>query len=235
MLDDPGALAGEEVDVTVMFVDIRGFTKATGGVAPREAVARLNEFFEVVVPVLHAHGGHANKFVGDGLLAGFGVPEYHADHADRALAAACDLHRHVAEAFDGELRIGIGVNSGRVLAGTVGGGGKLEFTLIGDAVNVASRVEELSKEMGDGILCTEATRLALKRDGADLRPRGEHCCAARTSRHRCTRSPEAARALVQREVVQESAQGRDRAADEEHLVGQLLVGLGQLLREGLAD
>ena len=88
VLDDPDALAGEEVEVTVMFVDIRGFTSATDGVAPREAVARLNDFFEVVVPVLQAHGGHANKFVGDGLLGVFGVPEHHADHADRALAAA---------------------------------------------------------------------------------------------------------------------------------------------------
>ena len=102
VLDDPDALAGEEVEVTVMFVDIRGFTTATDGVAPREAVARLNDFFEVVVPVLQAHGGHANKFVGDGLLGVFGVPEHHADHADRALAAACDVHRRVAEAFAGE-------------------------------------------------------------------------------------------------------------------------------------
>jgi class 3 adenylate cyclase len=173
VLDDPDALAGEEVEVTVMFVDMRGFTSATDGVAPREAVGRLNEFFEVVVPVLQAHGGHANKFVGDGLLGVFGVPEHHADHADRALAAACDVQRHVAEAF-GDVEVGIGVNSGRVLAGTIGGGGKLEFTLIGDAVNVAARVEELTKETGDPVLCTEATRLALQQDGAGLRPRGEH-------------------------------------------------------------
>ena len=117
MLDDPDALAGEEVDVTVMFVDIRGFTAAADGIAPREAVARLNDFFEVVVPVLQAHGGHANKFVGDGLLGVFGVPEHHADHADRALAAAGDVHRRVIEAFAGDVRIGIGVNTGRVLGG----------------------------------------------------------------------------------------------------------------------
>lgn len=173
VLDDPDALAGEEVDVTVMFVGIRGFTRATDGVPPRETVARLNEFFEVVVPALQAHGGHANKFVGDGLLGVFGVPEHHADHADRALTAAADVHRRVADAFSGRLQIGIGVNTGRVLAGTVGGG-KHEFTLIGDAVNVAARVEELTKETGDGILCTEATRLALQGDGAALQPRGEH-------------------------------------------------------------
>ncbi len=173
VLDDPDALAGEEVDVTVMFVDIRGFTAAADGIAPREAVARLNDFFEVVVPVLQAHGGHANKFVGDGLLGVFGVPEHHADHADRALAAAGDVHRRVIEAFAGDVRIGIGVNTGRVLAGTVGGGGKFEFTLIGDAVNVAARVEELTKETGDGVLCTESTRLALQRDDTDLQTRGE--------------------------------------------------------------
>ena len=173
VLDDPDALAGEEVEVTVMFVDIRGFTSATDGIAPRDAVARLNDFFEVVVPVLQAHGGHANKFVGDGLLGVFGVPEHHVDHADRALAAARDVHRRVSEAFGAGMQIGIGVNTGRVLAGTVGGGGKLEFTLIGDAVNVAARVEELTKEIGDGILCTEDTRLALQRGCDGLRPRGE--------------------------------------------------------------
>lgn len=173
VLDDPDALAGEEVEVTVMFVDIRDFTSVADGIAPREAVARLNEFFEVVVPVLRAHGGHANKFVGDGVLGVFGVPEHHADHADRALAAACDVHRRVTEAFGGDVVIGIGVNTGRVLAGSVGGGGKLEFTLIGDAVNVAARVEELTKATGDSVLCTEATRRALQREGAGLRPRGE--------------------------------------------------------------
>ena len=179
VLDDPDALAGEEVEVTVMFVDIRDFTTAVDGIAPRDAVARLNAFFGVVVPVLQAHGGHANKFVGDGLLGVFGVPEHHVDHADRALAAACDVHCRVTEAFAGEVQIGIGVNTGRVLAGTVGGGGKLEFTLIGDAVNVAARVEELTKETGDVVLCTEATRLALQRDVADLRPRGERVLRGR--------------------------------------------------------
>jgi adenylate cyclase len=107
------------------------------------------------------------------LLGVFGVPEHHADHADRALAAACDVHRRVTKAFAGDVRIGIGVNTGRVLAGTVGGGGKFEFTLVGDAVNVAARVEELTKETGDVVLCTEATRLALQHDGANLQPRGE--------------------------------------------------------------
>ena len=72
------------------------------------------------------------------------------------------------------MRIGIGVNTGAVLAGAVGSGGKFEFALIGDAVNVASRVEELTRETGDVILCTDATRRALKGEGADLRPRGDH-------------------------------------------------------------
>lgn len=180
VIDDPDALAGEEAEVTVMFVDIRDFTTTTDGIAPREAVARLNDFFEVVVPVLQAHGGHANKFVGDGLLGVFGVPEQHADHADRALAAACDVQRRVTEAFSGNVRISIGVNTGRVLAGTVGGGGKFEFALIGDAVNVAARVEQLTRETGDKVLCTEATRLALHGGGARLLPRGERVLRGKT-------------------------------------------------------
>jgi adenylate cyclase len=172
VLDDPDALAGEEVEVTVMFVDIRDFTTATEGVAPREAVARLNEFFEVVVPVLQAHGGHANKFVGDGLLAVFGAPDTLEDHADRCVAAALAIAKQVELTQGGRVSIGIGVNSGDVVAGTVGGGGRVEFTVIGDVVNTAARVEEATRQTGDVILITAATRALLREDhgGLLLRP-----------------------------------------------------------------
>ena len=110
-------LEGEEVEVTVLFLDIRDFTAYAERASAHDVVARLNDFYEHVVPVLLRHGGHANKFVGDGLLAVFGAPERWPDHADRAVAAALEIARVVEEVYRGELRIGIGVNSGTVAGG----------------------------------------------------------------------------------------------------------------------
>jgi class 3 adenylate cyclase len=163
---------GEEVEVTVFFADVRDFTPYAEQATPREAVERLNALFALVVPVLRDHQGHANKFLGDGVLAVFGVPELVADHADHALAAALEIQARVRSTFGDSMRLGIGINTGRVLAGTVGGGGKLEFTLIGDAVNVAARVEQVTKQTGDPILLTQATRDALGAGGPALQPRG---------------------------------------------------------------
>lgn len=164
-------LEGEEVEVTVMFLDIRSFTAFAERSSAREVVALLNEFFGRVVPVLARHGGHANKFVGDGLLGVFGAPERLADHADRAVAAAREIALLVRESYGDELRIGIGINSGPVVAGTVGGGGHVEFTVIGDPVNTAARVEEVTRSTGDDILITEATRCLLGDDSVELEPR----------------------------------------------------------------
>jgi class 3 adenylate cyclase len=125
-------------------------------------VTRLNGFFELVVPVLRRHGGHPNKFVGDGLLGVFGAPNRLPDHADRAVQAALEVVQLVRATYGDELRIGVGVNSGPVVAGTVGGGGHVEFTVIGDAVNTAARVEEITRQTGDDILITEATRCLLE-------------------------------------------------------------------------
>ena len=133
-------------------------------------VALLNDLWALVVPMLLRHGGHANKFIGDGLLAVFGAPDHHADHAERAVARrARDRRRRAATHFDGRIEVGIGVNSGPVVAGTVGGGGRVEFTVIGDAVNTASRVEAATRETGDDVLITDATRELLPGRGFDLR------------------------------------------------------------------
>lgn len=156
-----GTLEGEDVTVSVLFIDIRDFTAFAERASAREVVARLNDFYERVVPVLRRHRGHANKFVGDGLLAVFGAPDRVEDHADRALAAALEISGLVGEGYDGELRIGMGLNSGPVLAGTVGGGGRLDFTVIGDTVNTAARVEQATRVTGDDLLVTEATRALL--------------------------------------------------------------------------
>ncbi|OBA63061.1 cyclase [Mycobacterium sp. 1100029.7] len=165
---------GERREVTVMFVDIRDFTPFAEANTAEDTVARLNALFEIVVPAVVDAGGHVNKFLGDGALAVFGAPNDLADHADAAVKAAVLIDRLVAERFGGALRIGMGVNTGKVIAGTIGGAGKLEFTLIGDAVNVAARVEQLTKTTGDAILLTQQTVDALASTPPALLDRGSH-------------------------------------------------------------
>jgi adenylate cyclase len=126
-----------------------------------DADERVNALFEIVVPAVVDAGGHVNKFLGDGALAVFGAPNDLADHADAAVSAAVLIQRLVAERFEGELRIGIGINTGVVIAGTIGAAGHLEFTLIGDTTNVAARVEQLTKTTGDAIRLTQQTVEAL--------------------------------------------------------------------------
>jgi adenylate cyclase len=171
VLQEGPDFAGEELLVTVLFLDIRDFTAFAERAKPEEVVALLNGFWELVVPVLLRHGGHANKFIGDGLLGVFGAPQRVPDHAERAVEAAQEIVRLVRERYRGEVGVGVGVNTGPVVAGTVGGGGRVEFTVIGDAVNTASRVEAATRETGDDILITEGTRAALRTDGFDLTER----------------------------------------------------------------
>jgi class 3 adenylate cyclase len=173
--------AGERREVTVMFVDVRDFTPFAEANSAEDTVARLNALFEIVVPAVVDAGGHVNKFLGDGALAVFGAPNDLADHADSAVAAAVLIHRLVAERFDGELRIGIGINTGLVIAGTIGGAGKLEFTLIGDTVNVAARVEQLTKTTGDAILLTHHCVDALASRPTGLTDRGSHALKGKSA------------------------------------------------------
>jgi adenylate cyclase len=172
VLEEGTRIEGEEMEVTVVFVDIRDFTSFAERASAREAVAYVNDFLELVVPIVTRHGGNANKFIGDGLLAVFGAPARLSDHADRAVAAAGEMAARVRGRFGKRLRIGVGVSSGPVLAGTVGGGGKLDFTVIGDPVNVAARVEEVTRATGDTVLITEATRALLSDSCPSLEARG---------------------------------------------------------------
>jgi adenylate cyclase len=165
---------GERREVTVMFVDVRDFTPFAEANTAEDTVSRLNTLFEIVVPTVVDAGGHVNKFLGDGALAVFGAPNDLADHADAAVRVAVLIQRHVAERFGRELRIGIGINTGVVIAGTIGGGGKLEFTLIGDTVNVAARVEQLTKTTGDAILLTQQCVDSLASRPSGLIDRGFH-------------------------------------------------------------
>jgi adenylate cyclase len=171
VLEEGELIEGQEREVTVMILDVCDFTEFAHRSSARETVAFLNDLFGIAVPCVIQHGGHANKFLGDGLLAVFGAPERLSDHADRAVAAARDIALKLAERFGEEVRFGVGVNSGPVVVGSVGGGGRLEFTVIGDPVNVAARVEHLTRETGDVVLVTEATRCLLS--DAELEPRGD--------------------------------------------------------------
>jgi adenylate cyclase len=173
VLEEGELIAGHEREVTVMILDVCDFTEFAERSTARETVTFLNDLFGIAVPCVIEHGGHANKFLGDGLLAVFGAPERLEDHADRAVTAARAIADAITGHFGEELRFGIGVNSGPVVVGSVGGGGRLEFAVIGDPVNVAARVEHLTRETGDTILVTEATRCLLSESDPELDERGE--------------------------------------------------------------
>ena len=164
---------GEEVEVSILFCDVRDFTAFAARADAKEVVMRLNALFSVVVPIVNRHGGHVDKFVGDGLLAMFGAPEPFPDHADRAVRAACEMAGVVNSDDEPGFRIGIGVNTGRVVAGSIGGAGRLNFSVIGDAVNVASRVEAATRDLDENVLITEATADELSDDIA-ITDCGEH-------------------------------------------------------------
>ncbi len=172
VLEEGQLLEGEDREVTVMFVDVRDFTPRAERSTARETVEFLTEFFDLVVPLVLDQGGHANKFLGDGLLAVFGAPDRHADHADRAVASARTIVAAVERHFGGEVSVGIGLNSGPVVVGSVGGGGRLEYSVIGDPVNISARAERATRDTGDVVLITEATRALLTRGRENLVPRG---------------------------------------------------------------
>jgi adenylate cyclase len=173
--------SGERREVTVMFIDVRDFTPFAEANSAEDTVARLNDLFEIVVPAVVDAGGHVNKFLGDGAMAVFGAPNDLADHADAAVRAAVKIQHRVAERFGGELRVGIGINTGVVIAGTIGGAGKLEFTLIGDTVNVAARVEQYTKTTGDPILLTRHCLDALNGRSPELIDRGSHALKGKSA------------------------------------------------------
>jgi adenylate cyclase len=153
---------GVEVDVSILFTDVQGFTSYAETASAREVIGALNEQFELMVPIIERHGGHIDKFIGDGMMAVFGAPEFFDDHADRAVDAAVEI----AEALrvqDHLLPVGLGVNSGPVVAGSVGGAGRLNFSVIGDTVNTAARVEAATRQTGDALLIAEATKERLSR------------------------------------------------------------------------
>jgi adenylate cyclase len=161
--------------VAVMFVDIRGFTAAARARTPQEVVDRLDAAFAVLVEIVDRNGGIVNKFLGDGFLALFGAPLDDPDAPRRAVTAAREMlaaiERHNVRS-DWPLRIGIGLHFGQVVAGNVGSPRRKEYTVIGDTVNLASRIEGLNKQFGSQLLISDAVRQAIGEDG-DATPLGD--------------------------------------------------------------
>ncbi len=153
---------GVEVDVSILFTDVQGFTSYAETASAREVIGTLNEQFELMVPIIERHGGHIDKFIGDGMMAVFGAPEFFGDHADRAVDAAVEI-ADALRAQNHLLPVGLGVNSGLVVAGSVGGAGRLNFSVIGDVVNTAARVEAATRETGDALLIAADTKERLTR------------------------------------------------------------------------
>lgn len=159
--------AGTDSDVrrvAVMFVDFRSFTTGARSRPPREVVERLDGAFAVLVDILDRHGGIVNKFLGDGFLALFGAPLAAHDAAQRAVAAGREMLEANAlanEATNWPLRIGIGIHIGEVVAGNVGSPRRKEYTVIGDTVNFASRLEALNKDFDSQFLISDAVRNAV--------------------------------------------------------------------------
>lgn len=167
-------LGGEGRVITALFVDLDGFTAFTERHSPEEVVAELNRFFAVVIRVVHAAGGWVNTFEGDAALCIFGAPHDQPDHAERALRAATGLPAAVAR-LPGTPRVGIGVASGLVVVGNIGTPERYEYTVIGDAVNVAARLAELAKRPFHGVLASEETLR-----NAGRAPDGDRWCEAGT-------------------------------------------------------
>ena len=172
-------LGGQRREMTVLFSDIRGFTTVSESGQPEAIVGMLNEYFTRMVDLVFAHKGTLDKFVGDMVMALFGAPLDDPHHADHAVEAALEMIEALASLnarwkAEGrpELDIGIGINTGPMIAGNIGSDAIMSYTVIGDAVNLGSRLESLNKQYGTRIIISEATRERLSRPYR-LRPLGD--------------------------------------------------------------
>ena len=167
LLASPGevGLGGERREMTVLFSDMRGFTTLSESGEAEDLVRQLNQYFTRMVEVVFAHRGTIDKFVGDMVMALFGAPLDDPDHADHAVQTALkmvdelqELNRRWAVEGRAALDIGIGINTGEMIAGNIGSDTIMSYTVIGDNVNLGARLESLNKDYGTRILISEATR-----------------------------------------------------------------------------
>jgi class 3 adenylate cyclase len=174
--DHPITLGGQRREITVLFADVVAFTPLAESKGAEVVVEILNELFSLLSEIVFKHGGTVDKFIGDCLMAVWGAPVSQEDHARRALAAAEDMLRFLETANPAwsarhgvEIRLAIGVNSGEAIVGNIGSDKRMEYTVVGDIVNVAARLEAIAKP--NQILCTERTA-ELAGEGFTLRSLG---------------------------------------------------------------
>lgn len=154
-------MKGAKIESTVLFVDIRGFTSLSETMEPEKVVVLLNSFFTCVYDAATKHKGHINKYVGDGAMVIFGAPVSNPEHAEDAVRAALDIKKEIVKmnqekrTGDTPIHIGIGINSGEMVAGNLGSPMRMEYTVIGDHVNIASRLTSIAK--GGEILISSST------------------------------------------------------------------------------
>jgi len=168
LLHQPVELGGELRNVCVMFLDIRDFSSYAAGERPEAVMAYLNTLFDFMIDVVNQHQGIVNKFLGDGFMAVFGAPIDDAEQCGHAMRASLEilerLDRLNAAGKIHPTRVGIGLHMGEAVTGNVGSNDRKEYTIIGDVVNLASRLEQATKEFQARLLISEAVRQSL--DGA---------------------------------------------------------------------
>ena len=178
LLDDREGLSlgGKKRHITVLFSDIRGFTSISEQIGPEQVVSLLSDYFGQVTHIVFKHGGTVDKFIGDAVFAIFGAPKSHEDDALRAVKTGLEMIELVeslgpkwTQIIGRPLKVGVGINSGEAVVGSIGSEIRSEFTAIGDTVNLGSRLEGLTKELGVPMLISEFTAAELK-DAIPLRP-----------------------------------------------------------------
>ncbi|TGK46533.1 adenylate/guanylate cyclase domain-containing protein [Leptospira bouyouniensis] len=192
LLSNEHSLGGKVVDATILFSDLRDFTKLSEKRTPEEVLYILNRYFQEMSNAIEIHGGFINKFIGDAILAVFGTPMPMLDHADRAFQTALQMQKNLDllnKQFLGEglteLKMGIGIHTGSLLVGNIGSANRMEFTVIGDTVNTASRVEGLCKGLQKNLLITENTANLLADSIRDqLQSEGEYELKGRESKEK---------------------------------------------------
>lgn len=164
-LGEDALMVGERKEVTILFSDIRGYTTLTENLGAAEVVSLLNQYFETMVEAVFNHEGTLDKFIGDALMAVFGAPlTLMENHAWKAVQSALDMRERLAEfnqrriiQAQPEIHIGIGISSGEVVSGNIGSQKRMDYTVIGDGVNLSSRLEGVTKEYGCDIILSEFT------------------------------------------------------------------------------
>lgn len=182
LLSEGGEIAPRQSEATVLFCDLVSFTSLTESLGAEGIVPLLNEYFEAMVEILERHRGVVTQFQGDAILATFNVPVADPEHAANALRAALEMQAAVRRRSFAGRRIDnrIGVNTGTVVAGAVGAKGRLSYTVHGDAVNLAARLEALNKELGTAILVSHTT--VARVEGFELKARGEAAVRGQSER-----------------------------------------------------